>query len=67
MNNYRKGLKKTKKKSHEEINESLLTKKDLKLPKRTKPLTQKKKKKNAYKKRKTKSTTSDIMRSKTLT
>ena len=34
MNNYRKGLRKDEKRSYGEINESLLTKKDLKLPKR---------------------------------
>ena len=35
MNNYRKGLKKRRKKSYGEINENLLTKKYFKLPKKT--------------------------------
>ena len=58
MNNYRKDSRKDEKRSYGEINENLLTKKKISSYRKGLPLTQKKKK-NAYKKRTTNSTTSD--------
>ena len=59
MNNYRKGLKKRRKRSYGEINENLLTKKDLKWPKRAATASKEEEKCIQKTKRRQKNATSD--------